>query len=269
VSVLACKKQQILSVAAGALLLAFGSACASHHAYLVPAPTDQLALGGRAAQSTADDVNITVTPNDWSGRPSNLYKRVTPLKVKIQNNSNQALRITYQDFDLQGPKGNTYAALPPSEIKGTQYVGQNDPPRMGAHVENVSWQDADHDNDAARSNTRVIITPGFDSDDFYYAPYWDYGYAGLGPWPYAWAPDWGYYNTYYPYMQAYRLPTRSMIRKAIPEGVIAPHGYVRGFLYFKKVDPDLHQVTFVAHLQNAQTGRQFETVRIPFNVRQK
>jgi hypothetical protein len=113
---------------------------------------------------------------------------------------------------------------------------------------------------------RIVITPGFDYDDFYYAPYWGYGYAGIGAWPYWWGPDTGYYDTYYPYMRALRLPTRSMLRKGIPEGVIAPGGYVQGFLFFSKVHPNLTRVAFVAKLRGAHTGQRFATIRIPFQV---
>lgn len=115
----------------------------------------------------------------------------------------------------------------------------------------------------------MIIAPGFAYDHFYYAPYWGYGYDGLGPWPYAWGPDLGYYHMYYPYMERIHLPTHSMLTKAIPEGVIAPGGYVQGFLYFKKVDPELKNVEFVARLQHAQDGQQFGQINIPFGVKSK
>jgi hypothetical protein len=79
-----------------------------------------------------------------------------------------------------------------------------------------------------------------------------YGYAGIGPWPYWWGPTF-YYMTYYPYMHALRLPTRSILRKGLPEGVIAPGGYVQGFLFFSNVNPNLTQVAFIARLQGAHT----------------
>jgi hypothetical protein len=60
-----------------------------------------------------------------------------------------------------------------------------------------------------------------------------------------------------------------MLRNGIPEGVIAPGGYVDGFLYFARVNPDLSQVEFVATLQAAKTGKDFGTIRIPFQVEEQ
>ncbi len=42
-----------------------------------------------------------------------------------------------------------------------------------------------------------------------------------------------------------------MLRKAIPEGVIAPGGHVAGFLYFAKVAPDTPEANFTAKLVDA------------------
>lgn len=250
-----------------ALTILFLSGCAlSHHAYLVPAPSANLTNGGHAATASADGVMITVVPDDWNGRPRDLYRDVTPMKVRIQNNSRNPLRLAYEDFQIEAPTGQTYAALPPSQI-GRQQYGANVSP-TGPHVVETAWpiaarQDNDHDVDRG---TRIIITPGFDWDDFYFAPYWGYGYSGIGVWPYWWGPNTGYYNLYYPYMQSFHLPTRSMLRKGLPEGVIAPGGYVDGFLYFSKVNPKVSNVEFVAKLQQAKTGNQFGEIEIPFQV---
>lgn len=260
----------------GALLILTGG-CAAHHAYLVPTPADNLTNGGQAAMASADNISITVTPNAWQGTPHDLYRRVTPLKVRIENHSKEPIRLTYGDFALETPQGTMLAALPPSEIRGTQYIGDNGV-QVRPHFIEAALQDSDQDDRSDKDHradredhpehggTRVIITPGFDYDDFYYAPYWGYGYVGLGPWPYGWGADRGYYNMYYPYMERIHLPTRSMLTKAIPEGVIGPGGYVQGFLYFKKVDPDLKNVEFVAKLQHAQDGQQFGHINIPLGV---
>ncbi len=276
-----------LGLTAATLILLSGCAV-SHHAYLVPAPSANLTNGGQAATASADGVVMTVTPNDWNGRPHDLYGHVTPLRVRIQNNSKHPVRVAYEDFKIESPQGRTFAALPPSQIRGTEYGQNNLAPYPGSgpsakrapsalRLVDASWRKTDppprrqhHDHDFDRGGgTTVVVTPGFDWDDFYYAPYWGYGYVGIGPWPYWWGPDMGYYNTYYPYMRSFRLPTRSMLRKGIPEGVIAPGGYVDGFLYFSKVNPSLTSVQFVAALQEAKTGRHFGTIRIPFQVEQQ
>lgn len=248
----------ILELGAAAATLTLVAGCASHRAYLVPAPSANLENGGHAATASADGVKITVVPNAWNGRPQDLYRLVTPMKVRIENKSDRPIRLAYEDFALEGPNGTEFAALPPTEVTGDP---PSDPPR-GAEPGDRNAYDGDHD----RDRDRVVITPAFDWDDFYYAPYWDYDYDGIGPWPYAWAPDAGYYDSYYPYMRSFRLPSRSMLRKGLPEGVIAAGGYVDGFLYFRKVNRDMTELNFVAKLQGARTGRQFATIQIPFDV---
>jgi hypothetical protein len=246
-------------------MAAMAGGCGAHRAYLVPAPTANLTNGGHAATASADGIMITVTPNSWDGTPRDLSKTVTPLEARIENHSDQPLRLAYEDFHLETPQGNLLFALPPSEIRGTQYVGENR--TTDAHFVDANWQRPGRRRD--RRPTRVVVVPQFRWRGFFYAPYWGYAYPGIGPWPYPWAPNFGYYSTYYPYMRAVHLPTKSMLQKGLPEGVVAAGGYVDGFLYFNKVSPNLKRVEFVARLQNAKTGKAFGDIRIPFLVGSK
>jgi hypothetical protein len=245
--------------------LVFLSACAAKRVVLAPAPTATIASAVKfqGALGRADGVRIIAAANEWNGKPADLGKRVTPIRVRIENHSGHPLRIAYDDFDLKAQNGNTFAALPPTKISGTQYVGDNIQPRHSAAFVNAAFYPADDDED---EGARVVITPDFDWDGFYTAPYWGFGYNGLSPWPYAWAPDYGYYGMYYPYMKRIKLPTRSMLRKAIPEGVIENNGFVSGFLYFQKPDVGREQLEFTAKLVDARTGQQFGTIQIPFIV---
>jgi hypothetical protein len=261
---------RLFSFSVLAVIIAAIAGCTTyHHAYLVPAPAATLSNSGESAVATADSVTITVVPNSWNGRPHNLYRKVTPVKVRIQNNSKVPVRLVYSDFQLQTPQGQAFAALPPSEITGVQTVGDL-LPASSPHpqIVDVAFQrTAPHRTHVVNGgHGRIVIRPGFAWNNFYYAPYWGYGYYGMGPWPYGWAPNGVYFNTYYPYMSAVRLPTRSMLRKGLPEGVIAPGGFVEGFLYFKRVSPNLSKIEFTAALQNASTGKQFGTITIPFEV---
>jgi hypothetical protein len=156
------------------------------------APAANLTNGGHAATAAADGVAITVSTNDRSGRPHDLYRLVTPLKVRIENNSKKPLRIAYEDFDLQTPQGRTLAALPPSQITGQQYgediqqpspyEGEDSAMAARPRVVEAAWQEQDRGRDQhgqrhsrhfehRRNHGRtVFITPGFDWGDFYYAP---------------------------------------------------------------------------------------------------
>lgn len=95
----------LLSLALCGVFLVFAGGCAQHHAYLVPTPADNLANGGQSATASVDGISMTVTPNAWQGTPYDLYRRVTPLKVRIENHSNQPIRLTYGDFELETPQG--------------------------------------------------------------------------------------------------------------------------------------------------------------------
>lgn len=59
-----------------------------------------------------------------------------------------------------------------------------------------------------------------------------------------------------------------MISRIVPEGVINSGGMLEGWLFFEKVDPsDLNRVTFRSDLINAETGKKFAELRIPFVVK--
>ena len=57
-----------------------------------------------------------------------------------------------------------------------------------------------------------------------------------------------------------------MQQRVLPEGVIDSGGSLDGWLFFERVDNDLERVVFRADLVNADTGRKFAEVRIPFTV---
>lgn len=251
-------------------------ACAAKRVVLVPAPNATLASAPKfkGALGQQDGVRIIAAANEWDGRPHNLYKFVTPLRVQIENHSGHALQISYGDFRLTAPNGKAYVDLPPTDIRGHEYVGANYVPAPGngaalvygsyfpqaSAARLVRTDDDEGDED-------VEISPDFDWDGFYLAPYWGFGYYGMSPWPYTWAPDYGYYNQYYPYMHRTHLPTRSMLRRGIPEGVIANGGHITGFLYFSRVGSHVSQVELVARLVDAKTQKRFGRIEIPFVVR--
>jgi hypothetical protein len=67
-------------------------------------------------------------------------------------------------------------------------------------------------------------------------------------------------------MRQVHLPTRSMLRKAIPEGVLANSASISGFLYFQKPGGTSkpQMISYQANLVDANTGQQFGTISIPF-----
>jgi len=209
---------------------------------LRPAPEAQLVPGkDNVAVAQNDGVRMTVEPNAWFGRPRTLDEEMVPLRVTIENRSDQPLRIRYNELQLQMPSGLSLRALPPMKIEGTARVT------------------ADH----------PVIVPRFGYSGFYvapwYSPYYDPFYVGLRPWMYPWTFDRLYYDRYYPSWEV-ELPTRDMREYAIPEGVIQPGGSVSGFLYFSQLPPDTDRVTFAAHLVNGKDGNGFGKLAVPLVI---
>lgn len=263
--------------------LALLPGCAAKRVVMTPAPNATLASLPNAAEGRNAGVLIVVQADAWDGHPRSLDTKVTPLSVTITNNSNHPLAIRYKNFVLSGQNNKEYAAIPPYNIRGSvyaeaapakaryqpaAYVQSEDAGAAGSAHQNKAQQNPPAESNRAAPRhrgpfprSRVIITPGFGWSGFYLAPWWGYAYPGLGWWPYAWSPDWGYYHTYY----QHQLPTRSMLQKAIPEGVIAEGGSVNGFIYFQKPDSSKSQtLDFQATLVDANTHQTFGNISIPF-----
>lgn len=231
-------------LALAALVLAAGCVTETTLQPLPTAPTIQ------AGSVVAEEQGVRLVANgaSWRGTPSNLERIVTPVQVRIENHSGRPLRLNYESFVLVGSSRFQYSALSPFELheEGLAAVG-------GSGV----------DGDAG-------LSVGFGS-------WW-----GWGPWASSlaytsgrpWGPDWGdpWYDPFYgPYSARYRapepLPTRDMVRQALPEGLLEDGGAITGFLYFQNVSEREGQVTLQARLVDARTGEQFGTVSIPFDVR--
>jgi hypothetical protein len=177
----------------------------------------------------------------WEG-PYPIETMVTPMRVSIHNDSRQPLHIRYGNFSLISPGGDTHSALPPFEIQGS--------------IEEPV---------IVRTSPQSFYAPLFVSDHFYFAPYYDGIYPDITiERKFTYDPN--YYTTYYTYWRDIDLPTPEMRQQAIPEGILQPGGHLEGQLYFEKVDVGVPRVVFRADLVNAQTGRQFGEIRIPFEV---
>lgn len=225
---------------------------------LQPLPTTPTTQKG-AAVAEANGVRLVADGDSWRGNPSNLENIVTPVQVRIENQSGRPLRIQYKDFVLVGASHFQYAALSPFQLReeGLTAVGGS----------------------GYRGNVALSFGVGYGGWGWRHGPF-SRGHVWAGA-PWSWGPGWGpgwydpfwgpgWYDPFYtPY--AYRppepLPTRDMVRKALPEGTLDTGGTLTGFLYFQNVGDREGQVTLEAHLVDARTGAQFGTLSIPFGVR--
>ena len=188
-----------------------------------------------AASKKVADISLLIETQAWSGDPAVLPK-VTPVRVTIQNKSGNLLRVRSSEFAFVSKDGLRYAALPPYDIKGS---------------------------------VEAPVTPGFACDQFLIAPYYSSFYPDMKACPDDFAYDQPYYQTYYPAWAQFQLPTREMLRLALPDGVIDVGGYLSGFLYFQNIPPDAQQVKFIAKLINAVNGDLMGTISLPFKVVKK
>ena len=223
---------------------------------LQPLPSTPTTQAG-SALAEAEGVRLVADGDAWKGNPSDLERVVTPVRVRLENNSGRPLRIDYESFTLLGSSRFEYAALSPFELsdEGTTAVG-------GSGYE---------------SNVHLSVGVGVGSR------------RGWGPGSFAWGNPWGpgwyggsgWYDPWYgpgfydPFWRPYAywrpppepLPTRDMMRNALPEGTLDTGGTLTGFLYFQNVSEREGTVTLQARLVDARTGEQFGTLSIPFEVR--
>ncbi|WNG23116.1 hypothetical protein F0U62_02995 [Cystobacter fuscus] len=178
-------------------------------------------------------VRLVANGAAWKGYPSYLGRIVTPVEVRLENQSGRPLRIDPADFTLVGTSRFEYAALTlpqlsQENVSGVGGSGPAEPIYVG----------------------RPPIWPGFSWGWGGFDPFYDPFY---GPYAYGYAPE--------------PLPTEDMVKAALPQGTLQPGGAVTGFLYFQNVSEREGQVTLRARLVDARTGEQFGTLDIPFEVR--
>jgi hypothetical protein len=220
----------------GLLLLAcvivFG--CAEKN--LIPAPRATTGSLANAASEQVAGVCLTLTSGRWNGIPHELPELATPLYVRIDNNSEHPLRLRYDAFELVGAKEKVLVAQAP-------YALEID----GAVVRPVLLP-----------QNYLGPEPGFTPAPHYRTPD-GRTFFPRAPWNYdEYTPK---YNLW-----SYPLPTKDMLAKGIPEGVLDPGGTITGFLYFAKIPADLERPIFKMEMVNAESGNSFGTIRIPMTV---
>jgi hypothetical protein len=229
VFVYATAKRDMIGLFAFALVLI---GCAGKA--LVPAPgVNTLPRNETAAVAEAAGVRVSVAPNRWSGTPENLPDMSTPLRVTIENGSNKPLRIRYDQFTLSGPAGFVETALAPFEVKG-------------ALIKPVFMPQFYY---SARGFTLATYYRIFNREEDTYQPRHPWNYDEYTP---------GYNLRQVP------LPTADMLARGIPEGVLQIGGDITGFLYFPRLVENVNRVTFTINLVDAESGKTFGIVRIPF-----
>ncbi|RJP75253.1 MAG: hypothetical protein C4524_12000 [Candidatus Zixiibacteriota bacterium] len=220
-------------ILAAALLPALGG-CGRSRPQLVPAP-EARQVDGLAAVAGAAGVMLAAEVEAWPGREE-IARRVTPLRVTVNNQSEHPLLLRYENLALVADQGRRYAALPPFEVEG------------------------------AIHEPVVVDNPRFYHHRFFVAPFYARYYPGMPAYRGPIYHDPLYHQRYLTYWREVALPTEEMIRQALPDGVIEPGGSVSGFLYFEAIEPETEALSLRADLVDAVSGERFGTVSIPFEV---
>lgn len=229
-----------------ALFLLMLLGCASQRDRLVPISAtpraDSSTDAADASRVSTRGVTLTAQVDAWPGE-EDLASKVTPVYLVIENHSGIPLRLAYARLSFQADDGQRFAALPPADIRGevTRPIQQHATARL-----HPAWR---RDGlDAYTPNDGTFDT-GLPTSDgvFFYDPL--------------------YYDQYYQARQTVRLPTETMIDRALPEGVIQDGERVEGFVYFERIGDKASRVKLRGELVHAQTGALIVTATIPFLVR--
>jgi hypothetical protein len=228
-------------VLAPVAVLAIGG-CASR-TDIEPAETAQKAPGlAEAAVSQVAGVRITArAPDQWPGQ-AKIMDQVEPMKVTIENGGDQPIQIQYPEFQLVGPQGEVFSALPPFRIGGPA----ESPVLEGRYA--------------------PLTAPDIAFDGFGIAPVYAPIYPGVPVAPTPFLADPVYYGRTYGVLAERNLPTPEMLSRALPEGILQPGGKLEGYLYFEKVGEGVPSVIFRADLVGAGQGERLGTLSIPFSV---
>lgn len=208
---------------------------------------DARSLAGDSSSAVAEAAGVRLIADGaaWEGRPGNLERRLTPVEIRLENQSGRTLSIRYELFDLVGESRFRYSALSPMLMEEARDEG---PVCVAGYMPRHSW------------GLYASWGP---------RPAW----RGRSPWR-PWWPS-PYYDPFYdpfygpqPYMRCEEpLPSEDMMDRALPEGSLENGGTVAGFLYFQGVADREREVILLARLVDASTGEPFGELRIPFQVR--
>lgn len=217
-------------------LIAVLAGCTSTPELQPTAGAERLSGPAVGAEASAQGVQVEASVQTWDGTPRDL-KQVEPVLLTIHNRSERPLRVQYKAFQLVAADGTHHRALAPMAIDKSATVRVQDfSPRYGSEFS------------------------GFRS-----APYWGPYYGGFGGIYTGFGYESRYYDTHD--LRSIQLPTRDMLERALPEGVVDPGGSAKGYLYFEKLKQGLNRVHLQAQLVGAETGESFGSVSIPFDVK--
>ena len=206
--------------------------CVAPQRFLPASDVERSAGDPSAGVASRGGVTLVADAEPWKGDPATLSQVMTPIHVRLLNHSDRDLAVRYQTFVLHSDTGRELRPMPP--IRG-----------------------------GASKDARALRAPKPDAHGFHFAPYYR---DALGEQVRYWTGGFAFDPYFYEGHAAWRprLPTDAMVRRALPEGVLEPGGWVSGFLYFARVDPEARRLTLHVDLDLPQGEERIATIEIAF-----
>ena len=187
-------------------------------------------------------VEVRVGSDMWNGKEI-VSKNVIPLKVTVDNASEDPIIVSYNKFDLENNEGREYSAIP------------------------LYKYDVDLNRLVLDKDFHVIPEPYYKQTNFYVYPFYEPVYSGIETTDIDYVVKPEIQRKYFLWNAMNKeLPTQNMRMKALTEGVLDKDGVVSGYLFFEDVLPTDEKVTFTFDIVNANTGEQEGVIEIPYYV---
>jgi hypothetical protein len=186
------------------------------------------------AVKTVSGVRLYARGGGWDGLPANIGSTVMPVAVRIENHSGVPIELVYERFALVIADGRAFHPLPLLPL---------------------------FDGSAAISS----LQPTYQPAGFFIAPRLAPTYPHLPSWRSSLARDESLYRLDYRKWTD-GLPSRDVLLKGLPEGVLQDGGVISGFLYFDGDARGQHDLTFQADLIAGDWERRVALIEIPFRI---
>lgn len=122
--------------------------------------------------------------------------------------------------------------------------------------------------DIEETEVQPIRRPYFTATGFHVAPHHSLFFPHFTTVGHGFFHDLAFHHAGFSHFRRFQLPTRDMLRRALPEGVLDPGGEIRGYLFFDAFEQgEVEHVTFVGDLKVAEDGETLGEARIPFITR--
>jgi hypothetical protein len=218
---------------AGALLAAASMAlgCTKTTRLRPASGVERAASSPTAAVVSRGGLRLIADTEAWDAYPEDLEQVMTPILVRLLNDSDREVALRYPSFRLVTGSGQELRPMPPVQVT-TRGEGRRNPlSAFGfAGLRAPVWIAPDGPRQRARGEREGERHGAA----FHFAPYYR-DLWGDGPryWEHGFDFDPYYYDRYGQWRAD--LPTEAMVRRALPEGVLEPGGWISGFLYFEKI----------------------------------